>query len=51
MYNIYRSYKDLSHPDHNTLILEDLSLEEAKEHCSSEESKEDGVWFDYFTHQ
>jgi hypothetical protein len=47
-YRIVRKYKDNNHPDHNKEIDTGLTLEEAKEHCSSDETHEDGVWFDAF---
>jgi len=47
-YTIIRKYKDTSHPNHNKIIDSGLTLKEAKEHCSSEETHEKGVWFDCF---
>lgn len=47
-YEIVRKYKDLSHPDNNKVIKTGLTLKEAREHCSSDDSHEKGVWFDCF---
>jgi hypothetical protein len=47
-YKIVRKYKDNSHPDHDLVIKEGLSLDEAKEHCKDPDTQEKGVWFDAF---
>ena len=47
-YRIVRKYKDTGHPDHDKIIEEGLTREEAKAHCKDPDSKEDGVWFDCF---
>ena len=47
-YSIVRFYQDTAHADHHKVIHTELTLEEAKEHCNSDESEEEGVWFDGF---
>ena len=47
-YKIIRKYFDTSHPDHNKKIASGLTLEEAQEHCSREDTHEKGVWMDVF---
>jgi len=42
MYNIIRFYAD----GRNEMVLEGVTLEEARAHCSSPESSEKGEWFD-----
>jgi len=45
-YRIVRMYRDDDHPDHLKVIRTGLTLEEAQEHCRSEDTREAGVWFD-----
>lgn len=47
-YRIVRKYRDSNHPDHNMVVDDDVTLEEAQEHCSSEDTHEKGVWFDCY---
>ncbi len=47
-YKIVRKYRDTNHPDHDKVIDTGLTLEEARKHCSSEDTCEKGVWFDCF---
>lgn len=47
-YKIIRKYKDDSHPDNNKEIATDLTLAEAKAHCSDPDNEEPDVWFDAF---
>lgn len=47
-YKIVRKYRDTNHPDHDKVIAEGLTLEEAKEHCKDPSTSEKGVWFDAF---
>jgi len=47
-YTVVRKYKDINHEDHDKTIESDLTRKEAQKHCSSPESKEDGVFFDCF---
>lgn len=47
-YKIVRKYMDDSHPDHNKVIATGLTLAEAQEHCSSDDTHERGVWMDCF---
>lgn len=44
-YCIVRMYRE-DHPDHGKIIRRGLTLEEAQEHCRSEDTHEPGVWFD-----
>jgi hypothetical protein len=48
LYKIIRFYQDVYHPNHRTVILEDLSLEAAKAYCTREETHSQGKWFDGF---
>ena len=45
-YQIIRFYAKEDHPDNRKVIKENLTLEEAQEHCSKEETHKPGVWFD-----
>ena len=45
---IVRKYFDTSHPDHNKEIATGLTLEEAQEHCSRDDTHEPGVWMDVY---
>ena len=47
-YSIIRYYQDSSHPDNKKIIKTGLSLEEAKEHCSSDDTSVKNIWFDGF---
>ena len=44
-YTIIRFHQDTSHPDHRKVIETGLTLEEAQEHCQSEDTHGEG-WFD-----
>jgi len=46
-YQIIRKYFDTNHPDHDKVIDEDLTLEEAQEHCKDPDTK-GGGWFDVY---
>ena len=46
MYKIVRFTFDDNHPDNHKVIETGLTLEEAQEHCQSDETHEPGVWFD-----
>lgn len=48
LYNIIRFYKDNSHPYHRSVIDTELTLEQAKEHCSDPSTSVEGVYFDGF---
>lgn len=48
-YKIVRFYADSEHPDNNKIIKRGLTLEQAQEHCSRENTHEEGVWFDGYT--
>lgn len=43
---IVRMYFDFNHPDHLKVIRTGLTLDEAREHCRREDTREAGVWFD-----
>ena len=47
-YQVVRKYVDTGHENHNKVIHEGLTREEAQEYCSYDDSKEDGVWMDVF---
>lgn len=49
-YKIVRFCFDTSSPDHHRVIETGLTLEEAQEHCQSEETHGDG-WFDGYTEE
>lgn len=44
-YKIVRFMFDEGHPDHRKIIATGLTLEEAQEHCNSDDTHGDG-WFD-----
>jgi hypothetical protein len=48
-YKIIRFYRDTEHPQHRAVIDTGLTLEEAREHCNDDDTKEEGVWFDGYT--
>ena len=48
-YRIVRFYSDQTHKDNGKIIKEGLTLKEAKEHCTNEDTQKPGVWFDGFT--
>jgi hypothetical protein len=45
-YCVKRFYRDPNNQDHGRIIKRHLTLEEAKDHCRSEESHQVGKWFD-----
>lgn len=47
-YMVVRKYKDSSHPDHDKVIAEGLTRQQAKDHCNDPSTEEAGVWFDCF---
>ena len=51
-YRIVRLHSDYRHPDHGRVVRHGLTLEQAHDHCSREESRETGpdglVWIDGF---
>jgi hypothetical protein len=48
LYDVVRKYQDTNNPDHNKIILHEVSLQEAKDHCKDPDTHEKGVWFDCF---
>ena len=46
LYSIIRFYMDDSHTDHQKVIKRNLTLSEAQDHCSRDDTREAGVWFD-----
>ncbi len=50
-YQIIRFYRDTNHADHGMVVDTGLSLDDAQEHCSSEDTHEKGVWFDGYTEE
>ncbi len=50
-YKIVRFYQDTDHNGHGRIIDTGLTLEEAQEHCQSEDTHEAGVWFDGYTEE
>lgn len=49
MYKIVRFTFDKNHPDNHKVIKRGLTLEEAQAHCSRDDTREKGVWFDGYT--
>ena len=47
-YKVIRYYVDEKHPKHKSVILEKLSLVEARDWCHREETIDPGVWCDSF---
>jgi hypothetical protein len=51
-YRVVRLHSDYRHPDHGRVVRRGLTLEQAHDHCSREESRETGpdglVWIDGF---
>lgn len=50
MYNVIRLYQDETHPDHRSIVLSDVTLEEARAHCQDPSTRGDD-WFDGFEEQ
>lgn len=55
-YKIVRIYFDYAHPDHRKVIETGLTLEDAQEHCSREDThyklpSGTVVWFDGYTEE
>jgi len=48
-YKIIRIYFESNHPGNRRVIRTGLTLEEAQEHCSRDDTRKDGVWFDVYT--
>ena len=51
MYKIVRFCFDNNHPDNHKVIKSGLSLEEAREHCQRDDTREEGVWFDGYENE
>jgi|TARA_R110002020_G_C16044034_1_gene753958 hypothetical protein len=51
MYKIVRFCFDNDHEDHHKVIRTGLTLEEAQEHCQSDDTHEPGVWFDGYENE
>lgn len=50
-YKIVRYYADSNHPDHQKIVREGLTLDEAQEHCNRDDTNDPGVWFDGYTRE
>ena len=45
-YKIIRFYREYDHPNNLSIIKTGLTVKQAQEHCQSEHSHVEGVWFD-----
>lgn len=46
LYDIVRFYREDNHPNHQMVVREKLTLEEAQKHCKDPNTRCAGVWFD-----
>ncbi len=49
-YKVVRYYRK-PNKNHGTVMREGLTLEEAQEHCSQEDTHHPGEWFDGYTEE